>query len=203
MGFSSDDVDIQARKAVYQGFFQMEEVTLRHRMFDGDWSQPITRELFRRDNAVGVFLHDPENRLIGLVEQFRVGALEESSGPWLYELVAGMVKPGESPEQVARRELREEAGITDCQLEFMCEYLSSPGGCDEKLYLYYGKTDLSGRSGRYGLQGEHEDIFLHVMPESEAFAVFETGRFNTAAATIAFLWLQRRLEGRKQVAEAL
>lgn len=196
MAFSREDVEILQRREVYRGFFRMEELKLRHRRFDGGWTETFTRELFIRGDAVGVLLHDPANRLVGLIQQFRVGALAEPSGPWLYELVAGMVDSGETPSQVAARELEEEAGITDCKLEPICNYLVSPGGCDEKLYLFYGATDLSGAGGRYGIAGEHEDIYLHVFSEDEVFAAFAEGRFNNAATTIALLWLQKRIQER-------
>ncbi len=194
MTFSHQDVEVLERKQVFRGFFRMEEVTLRHRTFAGGWTKPFKRELFIRGDAVGVLLHDPINRLVGMVEQFRVGALREPETPWLFELVAGMVEPGETPEQVARRELLEEAGIESCELELICDYLVSPGGCDERLHLFYGVTDLSEAGGRFGLGSEQEDIFLHILSEEDAFKAFAAGRFNNAAAMIALLWLQKRCE---------
>lgn len=194
MNFSKDDVEVLERREIYHGFFRMEEVLLRHRTFDGGWTTPYTRELFIRGDAVGVLLHDPVHRLVGLVQQFRIGAINEPNGPWLYELVAGMLEPGEAPEQVARRELMEEAGIHECELEPICQYLVSPGGCDEKLYLFYGATDLTEAGGQYGLAGEHEDIFFHVFTEQEIFTAFQNGHFNNAATLIALMWLQKKCE---------
>ena len=79
----------------------MTRTVVEHRLFAGGWSQPLTRELFKRGDAVGVLLYDPVNHLIGLVEQFRLGAMDEKQGPWQYEVVAGMMRPEENPQQVA------------------------------------------------------------------------------------------------------
>ena len=73
--FSVDDVEILSSENAYQGFFQIRTLTLKHRLFKGGWSQPITRELFARNDAVGVLLFDPVLNSVALVEQFRVGVL--------------------------------------------------------------------------------------------------------------------------------
>ena len=56
-----------------------------------------------------------------------------------------MVPLGASPEQVAKSELREEAGLSVDELIPICEYLVSAGGTDEKMQLYCGLVDLTGR----------------------------------------------------------
>ncbi|MEC9409465.1 MAG: NUDIX domain-containing protein, partial [Pseudomonadota bacterium] len=104
------DVVVEAKEVAYQGFFRMEKLTLRHKRFNGEWMGPFTRELFERGQAVCVLLFDPRKDAVVLLEQFRVGALEDERSPWLIELVAGMVDEGETPEDVALRESEEEAG---------------------------------------------------------------------------------------------
>ena len=73
--FNRGDVRVITSEIAYQGFFQLRRVSLCHRLFGGGWSQPLQREIFQRGEAVGVLLYDPQNQLIGLVEQFRIGAL--------------------------------------------------------------------------------------------------------------------------------
>lgn len=188
--FSRDDVEIIRREELYKRFFRVEKVFLRHKLFNGGWGQEIGRELFVRGEAVAVILYDPVRDLIGMVEQFRVGALDEPNGPWCYEAVAGMIEPGESPEEVARRELIEEANVEPYALEYICNYLSSPGGCNEKLHLYCGLCDLQTAGGVYGLPEEGEDIKVHVFSADDVFAVLLGGAFNNAAALICLQWLQ-------------
>lgn len=188
--FSRDDVEIIRREELYKRFFRVEKVFLRHKLFNGGWGREIGRELFIRGEAVAVVLYDPVNDLIGLVEQFRIGAMDEPNGPWCYEVVAGMLEAGETPEEVARRELIEEANVSPYAMEYICNYLSSPGGSDEKLHLYCGLCDLSQAGGIFGLPEEGEDIKMHVLAAEDVFAELLEGAFNNAAALICLQWLQ-------------
>ena len=193
--FGRDDVEVVARQDLYRGFFRAEAVQLRHRLFrTGEWSEPMRREILYRGEAVGVVLYDPARDEVALVEQFRLGALDEPQGPWRLEVVAGMVEPGETPLDVARRELVEEAGIEQVELSYIGNYLASPGGCDEKLHLYCGLCDLTGVGGIFGLPEEHEDIKVHVLAADEVFAALYTARCNNPAALIGLQWLQLNRE---------
>ncbi len=188
--FTRADVEIIRREELYKRFFRVEKVFLRHKLFDGGWGKEIGRELFVRGEAVAVVLYDPKLHQIALVEQFRVGAMDEANGPWCYEVVAGMLEEGESPEEVARRELQEEANLEPFAMEYICNYLSSPGGSDEKLHLFCGLCDLSNAGGVYGLPEEGEDIRVHVFAADQVFAELLNGKFNNAAALICLQWLQ-------------
>lgn len=199
--FTRADVDIIRREEMYKRFFRVEKIFLRHKLFEGGWGKEIGRELFVRGEAVAVVLYDPLRDLIGMVEQFRVGALNEPNGPWCYEVVAGMLEEGESPEDVARRELLEEANVTPYAMEYICNYLSSPGGSDEKLHLFCGLCDLGSAGGVFGLPEEGEDIRVHILAAEEVFAELLNGAFNNAAALICLQWLQmNRSRLRAQVA---
>lgn len=111
---SSKQFEVLEKEIVYQGFFRLEQYTLKHTLFKGGWSQPITRELFRRGNCVGVLLYDPDRDEVVLIEQFRVGAVFQPQRAWLVEIVAGAIEEGESAEEVAYREALEEAG---CEIQ--------------------------------------------------------------------------------------
>jgi ADP-ribose pyrophosphatase len=175
---------------MFEGFFKVSKINFRHRLFGGGWSKLIQREVFQRGEAVGVLLYDPKNHLVGLVEQIRIGALSEVHGPWQFEVVAGMIPPGKTPEQVASSELQEEAGLSVDQLIPICDYLVSAGGTDEKMHMYCGLVNLAGREGIFGLEHENEDIMLHVWTYDEAFAALREGLLNSAAVTIGLQWLQ-------------
>ena len=188
--FDLNDVEILQRERVFDGFLKMDRLRLRHKLFDGGWGPELTRELLSRGPAVAAVLYDPVNDLIGLVEQFRVGCLDESSGPWALEVVAGILDCGGTPEQAIRRELLEEADISPRELRYICDYLSSPGGCDEKLYLFCAIADLSQAGGIHGLETENEDIRLCIHPAAEVFANLYSGSMNNAATLICLQWLQ-------------
>jgi hypothetical protein len=91
-------------------------------------------------------LYDPARDRVVLLEQFRVGALEFPGGPWLLEIVAGIMDdPDETTEEVARRETVEEAGCEILELIPICHYLVSPGGTSESITLFCGRVDTSNR----------------------------------------------------------
>lgn len=192
--YTHKDVEITKKEVVYQGFFRMEKLHLRHKTFAGDWTPVFTREMFERGEAVCVLLFDPNADTVVLTEQFRPGALTDEHSPWLLELVAGMVEEGETYEDVARRESIEEANCEIKELIHICRYWVSPGGTSERVQLYCALTDSSTLGGIYGLADEHEDIRVHVLPSAMAFSLMQNGIINNAAIIIALQWLQLNKE---------
>ena len=188
--FGPGDVDITGRDRAYEGFFKVERLQLRHRLFRGGWSGTLSRELLIRRDAVGVLPYDPGLDAVLLVEQLRVGALGRPRSPWLLELVAGLIDAGEEPADVARREALEEAGCELGALEPIHSYFSSPGGTSEYFYLYCGRAGLAGAGGVFGLSGEGEDIRARVFGLEEALAAVSSGRVADAHTLIALQWLQ-------------
>ena len=122
-------VEILDKTVCYDGFFRLERYRLRHRLFSGAWSRVLTRELFERGHAAAVLPYDPALDVVVLVEQFRIGALEAPGSPWLLEIVAGVIDhPGETPEDVVRREAVEEANCQIQALIHIYDCFVSPGG---------------------------------------------------------------------------
>ena len=188
--YGAEDFDLQRRETCYQGFFSFQRFYFKHKCFDGSWSELIQREVFVRGSATCVLPYDPRSDQVLLIEQFRVAAALDSCSPWLIELVAGINDKGETPEDIARREAQEEAGIDLSHLEFICEYFPSPGACTEKVFLFCGVADLSQAGGVFGLPEENEDILAHVMPFDEAVQLLHSGVINNAPAIMAIQWLQ-------------
>lgn len=188
--FDIRHVQIKKREIVYKGFFSIEKIQLSHALFKGGESGSMQRELFERGEAVALLLFDAARETVVLTEQFRIGALQDATSPWLLELVAGMVEEGESPEQVAIREAEEESGCLVEKLLPVCQYWVSPGGSSERLHVFCAAVNSAGMGGIFGLQEEHEDIKVHVVPCETAFAAVRSGRINNAATIIALQWLQ-------------
>ncbi|MCC5826654.1 ADP-ribose diphosphatase [Alkalimonas sp.] len=187
--FSEKDVEIRDQSTVFQGFFKIDRYTLRHKLFGGGWSDWMPREIFERGHAAAVLPYHPASDQLVLVEQFRAGALASSPSPWLLEIIAGMVAPGETMTEVAIRESREEAGLTITELTPMLSYLSSPGGTTERIQLYFATLDTLPTEGIFGLAHEHEDIRVHLLPRRQALQWLEEGRIDNAATVIALQWL--------------
>lgn len=182
--------EILEKSIVYRGFFQLEKYRLQHRLFCGDWSSPIIRECLERGHAVAVLPYDPVSDQVVLIEQFRIGALQTQDHPWLLEIVAGIIDPGEHKLDVARRETREEAGCELLDILPICDYLISPGGTSETIALYCGRIDATQVNGLQGVPEEHEDIRVHVLSRDEAKSLLNKGVIRSATAIIALQWLE-------------
>lgn len=183
-------VKVKKRTLCYQGFFRLEELQLQHRLFSGAMGPTITRELFVRPDAVCVMPYDPSTNTVVFVEQFRVGAIEKSENPWLLEIVAGLIDAGETPEQTASREAQEEVGIAFTKLVPVMRYYPSPGGSDERVYLYVGLCSTEGVHGRImGVAEEGEDIRAHVLDFDDAMQRMDSGEIDNAASIICLQWL--------------
>ncbi|MEH0869648.1 ADP-ribose diphosphatase [Serratia liquefaciens] len=184
-----NDVEIIARETLYRGFFSLNLYRFRHRLFNGDMSPEIKREIFERGHAAVLLPYDPVRDEVVLIEQLRIAAVDTSSSPWLLEMVAGMIETGESVEDVCRREAQEEAGVTVGRCKPVLSYLASPGGTSERLSIMVGEVDATTAEGIHGLEEEHEDIRVHVVSREQAYRWVEEGAIDNAASVIALQWL--------------
>jgi len=188
--YGKNDVEIIARETLYSGFFSLESWRFRHRLFNGEMSGEVRREIFERGHAAVLLPFDPVRDEVVLVEQIRIPAYDTSESPWLLEMVAGMIEEGETPEDVARREAVEEAGLEVKRVKNMLSYLASPGGTSERLTILVGEVDATTAHGIHGLADEHEDIRVHVVSREQAYRWVEEGTIDNAASVIALQWLQ-------------
>ena len=188
--FAKNDVEIIARETLYSGFFSMDLYRFRHRLFNGEMSGEIRREIFERGHAAVLLPFDPVRDEVVLVEQIRIAAYDVRASPWLLEMVAGMIEEGETVEDVARREALEEAGLVVGRTKPVLSYLASPGGTSERLSIMVGEVDATTAEGIHGLADENEDIRVHVVSREQAYQWVEEGKIDNAASVIALQWLQ-------------
>ncbi len=183
------EYEILEEEVAYRGFFNLLRLKLRHRLFRGGWSRVLVRELFQRGNCVAVLPYDPRHDAVILIEQFRVGPLKNGDPAWMLEIVAGAIEPGETPEAVAWRELREECGCGARAMTRIGEFYTSPGGSSEKITLFWADVDADGAGGIHGLASEDEDIRVHVLPFAAAYAKVVEGAIDSAIPIVALQWL--------------
>ncbi len=184
-----DDVDILESDTVWQGFFRVERLRLRHRLFGGGWGRPVVREVFERGQAAAILPYDPERDEVVLIEQFRVGALVAGVNPWITEIVAGIVETGETPEDVVRRELLEEAGCTATDMVPVMDVFTTPGGSSERVAIFCGRVDSEGVGGVHGLDEESEDIRVFTETLDIALRRITDGTITNIIAVAALQWL--------------
>lgn len=107
------------------------------------------REIVHHNGGVTILVVDDEYTY--LVEQFRNPAQTV-----LYELPAGKLEKGEDPKAAALREVNEEVGIVANDIIELGYIYSTPGFCDEKIYMY-AVTDF-----RNDHQNLDQDEFLNL-----------------------------------------
>ena len=94
-----------------------------------------TREIVEHADCIAVIAVDAEDNIL-LVKQYR-GALAKE----LLEIPAGGIDAGEDAEAAVIREMQEETGFRPERVERLGGFYSTPGFCNEYLYLYLA-TDL-------------------------------------------------------------
>ncbi|MCC7262493.1 MAG: NUDIX domain-containing protein [Candidatus Latescibacteria bacterium] len=186
-------VEVQGRRRLLDGFFQVDELTLSHELLDGRMSRPLRRLILERGDAVAVLLFRPADQQVVLVRQFRAPASQRGEG-WLLEVVAGIPDPGEELAAAARREVLEETGYQVEELEHISTFYTTPGGSSERIALYYSQVDETQRvAPGGGCVEEDEDIEVVALGLAELWGLLEGGQIADAKTLIALMWLRRRL----------
>lgn len=129
---------------------------------------------------------DPE---VILLRQYRYAA-----GGVIYEVPAGIIEPGESWEECARRELEEEAGVRAGRLVELTTIHTTPGFTNEQIHLF-AAFDL-----RPGTVNTDRDEFLEAgrMPLSQAVELVRRGEVSDAKSVVTILYAARFLANDKR-----
>ena len=195
--YSASDVTIESREFLFRGFIQVEKVSFRHRLFNQpDYSPVIQRELIHRPEAAGVLLYNDQQQRFALIEQFRVGALNDTDSAWQLEIIAGVLDGNEAPEDCIRRESLEESGCEIHQLQHLFSFYPSAGACSEFFHLYAAEVELPKMGGIFGMPDEGENIQLHLFDYSELGTLLKNGRLRNAPVIMALQWLAQHLQQR-------
>ncbi len=126
--------------------------------------------------VIGALGPDP---MVLLIRQYRYAAEQ-----YLYEIPAGRLDPGESPEQCAHRELQEETGYTADQVDHLFTMYTTPGFTDEKIHLFLATGLTAGEAHREA----DEFVELAPMPLSAAMALIKNGEIQDAKTALALFY---------------
>lgn len=186
------EVELQDEAEPFTGYFALRRPVLRHSRHDGGRSPWLSREVFLMGDAVVVLPWDPRRDRVLLIEQFRAAPLLRADPqPWMLEAVAGRVDAGESPEDAAHREAREEADLTLSRLIPVLGTYPSPGAVGEFHHHYLGIADLpDGTGGIHGLAEEAEDIRGHLLPRRRLEEMVLAGQIPNGPLAMIVLWLR-------------
>ena len=117
-----------------------------------------------------------------LIRQYRYAA-----NGFLYEIPAGRLEPGETPENCALRELKEETGYTAGRMTPLTAIYTTPGFTDELIHLFLAEELVPGKSA---LESD-EVIELNAVPMSEALEMIRVGAIQDGKTISALLFAAR------------
>lgn len=155
--------------------FEGRIIRLGREWLAGPDGRPIATEVVRHPGGAVALPLDDGGRVL-MLRQYRP-CIEA----WLWELPAGKIDPGETPEDTARRELAEEAGLVARSWRTLGEVVTAPGFCDEVLYLYLAQDLVP-------VPADTEDdeyIEPHWMALDHALALADGGEIRDAKTLVA------------------
>lgn len=146
-----------------------------------------TLEMIRHPGASAVlpFLDDPRaaDPRVLLISQFR-----HAADGYIWEIPAGRLERGESPEQCARRELAEETGMAAGGVEHLGSVYTTPGFTDELIHLFVAHDLTRGPTRREA----DEFLELHPMRWSGVLELVASGELRDGKTLAAILLMQCR-----------
>jgi len=126
-------------------------------------------------------LDSPDPRIL-LIRQYRYAA-----NGYVYEIPAGRLDPGETPEDCAARELREETGYSASDLIRLTTFYTTPGFTDEQIHLFAASGLTEGNS-----RVEADEVLdLAPVTLSRAMAMIASGELVDGKSMIGVLFAER------------
>jgi ADP-ribose pyrophosphatase len=141
----------------------------------------VTVDVVRHTKSV-VLVPVPEPGKVILIRQYRYAV-----NAFLWELPAGSVDEGESPEQTARRECHEEIGLLPSTIVRLSAMYPTPGYCDEEMVFFR----LSGleKTDETAAVDEDEDIESKVFELRDARDMVRRGEIQDMKTLVGLTFI--------------
>lgn len=179
-------VEILKEETPFKEFFHVRKAYLKFEKFDGTMSPEVVRYSFSKWDAVAALVYHRTEDAYILVKQMRYPPTHHGIDPWMTEIVAGGISPGEDERDAAAREIMEETGYQPLSLEFLMKFYVSPGIMSERIALFYAEVDESSKlHNGGGVLDEDEDIELVWVPKKDAMNWIEQQHVGDAKTIIA------------------
>ncbi|GAA1479549.1 ADP-ribose diphosphatase [Nocardioides aestuarii] len=159
-------------------------VSLRadHVRAPGDGGEAFRRLVLEHPGAVVVLAVDDDDRVCCL-RQYR-----HPAGRRFVELPAGLLdQEGEEPEEVARRELREEVALEARSWTHLTTAWSSPGISEERMHFFLARGLGAVDRGGFELRHEEADMTVEWVAFADLHAAVLDGRLQDAPVVLAVL----------------
>ena len=98
------------------------------------------REIIKHNGAVAILALTNENKIV-LVKQYRKAIEKE-----ILELPAGKIEIGESPQECAYRELKEETGYSADNMKLIHKHYPTPGLSNQQVFIYLAQGITPGEN---------------------------------------------------------
>ena len=137
-------------------------------------------------DAVVLIIHNTDGNKILLNREFRM-----APGTWVYNFPAGLIDPGETPEQAAARELKEETGLhLDTMEDFIPSSYSAVGFSNEKNVCIVGTA-----SGEFAKSSSTaEEIEAGWYTRGEVRELLKKEMFAARTQAYCYLWSKAETE---------
>jgi ADP-ribose pyrophosphatase len=169
-------VELLATKRIYHG----KVVDLRVDTIKLGEGKPHDVEVVEHAEAVAVIVRPSPGEML-LVRQYRHPLAREN-----WEIVAGGIDAGESPEEAAARELREETGYVAHRVERLWSAFSAPGFCDE--LLHFCVVDGYDVGEREGFDEGEAEMQQGIFSVDELWRKIRDDELPDSKTQIAVLW---------------
>lgn len=181
---------------ILDDFFKVDRAVLRFEKYDKIMSEEIVRLNFDRGDSVAAIIVNSAEKKIIFVEQFRYPIYtKDQQDAWVLELVAGVIEKNSSPEDTIIREIMEETGYKVSRVKPLFSFFPSPGGSNEKIYLFYAEVEQTDRiQAGGGIAEEGENIQIREMSFRQAFEMIDSGKIIDAKTIIALQWLRANIK---------
>lgn len=169
-------MELLGTRRVYDG----KVVSLRVDTLRGKNGKPHDVEVVEHAEAVAVIVRPRPDEML-LVKQYRHPLARDH-----WEVVAGGMDPGESPEEAAVRELREETGYVARRVRRLWSAFTAPGFCTE--LLHFCVVDGYAIGERAGFDDGEEDMEIGIFALDELWRKIRANELTDSKTQIAVQW---------------
>jgi ADP-ribose pyrophosphatase len=149
----------------------------------------MRREYMAHTGAVAIYAENEAGRVL-VIQQYRHPVRLRD-----WELPAGLLdKPGEEPLEAAKRELAEEADLEADDWEPLVTFNSTPGGSDERLYVFRARG-VRETSEPFEREAEEADIVKQWVPRSEIVEGALSGNLTNSILILSALAVDAKERG--------